>query len=262
MPALDSTQMRAQLDVSLAQGLNLLESVDSTNRWLSQHVQHCAATTPISGQSCFAEEQTIGRGRRGRQWKSVAGGDITFSMAWSLAGKGTGGALTLAAAVSVATTLESFADIAVSIKWPNDIYYKDRKLVGILAEATTGTGRIPARPFVIIGCGVNVSATTETESERIGIADTIESVDRNRLAAALLTDLAASMQRFDKDGLAGFAQQYNARDYLRGRTIVVHESDRQWRGQSDGFGEDGGLQVVDESGLRRLVHAADVTIRW
>lgn len=262
MPALDRSQMCAQLDASLARGLNLLDSVDSTNRWLSQHVRSGAVTVPISGQSCFTEEQTVGRGRRGREWKSVAGGDITFSMAWSLAGSGASGALTLAAAVSIATTLENFAAIDVSIKWPNDIYYNDRKLVGILAEATTGTGCSPARPFVIIGCGVNVSATTGVEAERVGIADILESVDRNRLAAALLTDLAASMQRFEKDGLAGFIQQYNARDYLRRRSIVVHESDRQWRGQSDGIGNDGGLQVIDESGLRHLVHAADVTIRW
>ncbi len=260
--ALDRSQMCAELDVSLAQGLNLLDSVDSTNRWLSEHVQRLSTDTPFNGHSCFTEEQTSGRGRRGRVWKSVAGGDITFSMAWAPAQVDLGGALTLVAAVSLVTTIERFAGVDLSIKWPNDIYYRDRKLVGILAEATSGSGRTPARPFVIIGCGVNVSKTAGTDAVRIGLMDIIDSVDRNRLAANLLRDLAANMRRFDKEGFAGFIDQYSERDYLLGRRIVIHESRRKWHGQYVGIAADGGLQVDDDTGLRRRVHAADVTIRW
>jgi len=259
---LDPEKISSGLPYGLAAGLHVFDQVDSTNLWLMDHLRGLPSEVSIRGRSCFTDEQTKGRGRRGRVWKSIAGDDITFSMAWSYTETDPAGALTLATAVSVAETLEGYCKQRLSIKWPNDIYCHDRKLVGILAEATGRPGVPRTATLVVIGVGVNLGQSGSTDLNRIGLLDLISSVDRNELAAKLLSDLAKSMEKFEQVGLAGFTQAYNERDYLRNRSVIVRQQDGIWTGTAIGLADDGALNILDESDTKRQVHAADVTIRW
>lgn len=272
--ALDSGKIKSLLDPKLARGLNLLDSVGSTNLWLLKHIGCEDNNLPVSGQSCITEEQTMGRGRRGRVWTSVKGGDITFSIAWSVQRTRLSGALPLAVAVKVAEILENYAAIKLSIKWPNDIYFGDQKLVGILSESVSAAAPGPNASIVVVGVGVNIVEASANGHGRIGLQELIDNldidrqagskmpVDRNRVFAALLTGLAECLDTFDRDGFKSFIDRYNARDYLVGKNIVVKEQQQEWYATSSGLAIDGGLVVDDESGRRRVLHAADVTIRW
>lgn len=262
---LDPNEICSTLEPWLASGLHVFDSIGSTNLWLANHVRSLPDVEQICGQSCFTDEQTQGRGRRGRVWKSIAGNDITFSMAWSFAATDALGALTLATAVTVATSLETVCGQPLSIKWPNDIYCMDRKLVGILAEASSGAGHSSAGPIVVIGVGVNLGSddSSSVSVNRIGLLELVSSpLDRNRLAAQLLTDLSQSMQKFEQTGLAGFKNAYNERNYLQDRPVTVQQADRSWTGTAAGLADDGALNIDDDAGVRRQVYAADVTVRW
>ena len=94
-----------------------------------------------------AERQTAGRGRMGRVWQSHPGDSLTFSLSLPLAPKDWSG-LSLAVGLSLAESLHP----GVGLKWPNDLWFQDRKLGGILVEAASMGGRSQ----VVVGVGLNI----------------------------------------------------------------------------------------------------------
>src|SRR5262249_35812357 len=103
----------------------------------------------------IADEQTSGRGRRGRAWFSPPGSGLYVSIVLSPAGarRDPGRAtmlLTLMAGVALVEGVEAATGLCADVKWPNDLYIARRKLAGILAEA--------GERDVVLGYGINVSA--------------------------------------------------------------------------------------------------------
>ena len=111
--------------------LELHQQMESTNGYL-------LAQPPgelSSGHICLAEEQTEGRGRRGRSWVSPFGSSIYLSIFWSYpSGPAHLSALSLAAGVAVVDGLKALGVAQVGLKWPNDILWDGRKLAGLLLE--------------------------------------------------------------------------------------------------------------------------------
>ncbi|MGL5974056.1 MAG: biotin--[acetyl-CoA-carboxylase] ligase, partial [Aeromonas sobria] len=110
--------------------------IDSTNQYLLERVSRLQ-----SGESCLAECQTAGRGRRGKPWVSPFGCQLILSMYWRLEqGMAAAMGLSLAVGVAVVQALESLGYQGVELKWPNDLYYQGRKLAGILVEMSGSAG--------------------------------------------------------------------------------------------------------------------------
>ena len=110
--------------------------IDSTNQYLLERVNQLS-----SGESCLAECQTAGRGRRGKPWVSPFGCQLILSMYWRLEqGMAAAMGLSLAVGVAVVQALESLGYPGVELKWPNDLYYQGRKLAGILVEMSGSAG--------------------------------------------------------------------------------------------------------------------------
>ena len=104
---------------------------------------------------CFAEHQSAGKGRRGRQWVSPFGSNIYMSILWRFQQDGiacTAG-LSLAVGVAVIRALKTYGFNEVGLKWPNDIYCQGKKLGGILIEVS---GEADGPCAVIIGLGLNL----------------------------------------------------------------------------------------------------------
>ena len=99
-----------------------------------------------------ADMQTAGRGRQGRHWASPPGAGLYVSIVLRPA-EHVAGLLTLAAGVAVADGLGEATGLAVSLKWPNDVYVAGRKLAGILAEAGTSAAGLS---YVVLGMGINL----------------------------------------------------------------------------------------------------------
>ena len=229
-----------------------LATVGSTN--------DVAASLP-EGSVVVAEQQTAGRGRRGRAWFSPPGSGLYVSAVLAPA-RATEparavGLLTLAAGVAIAEAIQDAAALRVDVKWPNDLYVGTRKLGGILAEATTSGGAPVDR--VVVGFGVNVVAAayppdvadraTSLEQETGG-----RPVDRERLLHA---SLAALAKRYD-DLLVGrfddILHAWRARaPSAAGARVTWLSASGPVDGLTAGVDGAGALQIRIDDRLERIV---------
>jgi BirA family transcriptional regulator, biotin operon repressor / biotin---[acetyl-CoA-carboxylase] ligase len=130
-----------------------LTSVDSTNNFAFAEVQ---AGLAGHGAVYFAEKQTSGRGQRGKTWTSTSGENIIMSVVLEPKTIKVKSQFLLSMAVSVAchSLLRLYAPNDLSIKWPNDIYWKEKKLGGILIESKVQGSNLL---FSIVGIGININ---------------------------------------------------------------------------------------------------------
>ena len=128
--------------------------VDSTNKTIKkiyENVEH------PSGSIVIADFQTAGRGQAGNSWESEAGKNLTFSIFFKPSCIPSNMAFVISEMISlcVKRTLDKYIP-DVTVKWPNDIYFKDKKLAGILIENSIQQGKISQS---IAGIGININQT-------------------------------------------------------------------------------------------------------
>jgi BirA family biotin operon repressor/biotin-[acetyl-CoA-carboxylase] ligase len=215
-------------------------------------------------EALLVEGQSGGRGRRGREWRSPLASNLYLSLARRYAGGlARLGGLSLAAGVAVAEALHSL-DVAVQLKWPNDLVVEDRKLGGLLVEGG-GEHAGPAR--AVVGLGLNVcmpQASARSIDQPWTDLATIApaaAASRNALAATVLSWLLPALEQFDRDGLAPFRERYAAFDVLRDREIAVLGAGDSMQGVALGLADDGGLRLQLPNGEVRIVHAGEVSVR-
>ena len=133
-----------------------LESIRSTNTYLAQNAEGA-----VHGTVVYADCQTAGRGQRGNSWESADFKNITMSMLLRPANVKPSCQFWLSEAVALAVvhTLDRYIDNGVSIKWPNDIYWNDRKICGILVEHSLSGGKID---HTIAGIGLTRLAALDS----------------------------------------------------------------------------------------------------
>lgn len=132
-----------------------IRQTDSTNTWLKKRLLQGEPTE--DGFTVYTDFQTAGRGQQGNGWESEAGANLLFSSVFFLPDLPVQHQFRLSQMVSLAI-VESLQDKVsdLSIKWPNDIYWKDKKLAGILIENTISSGLLTQS---IVGVGLNVNQT-------------------------------------------------------------------------------------------------------
>ena len=259
--------------------IDVRKSVSSTNTVLRE----LAVKGAPEGYVLVAEEQTAGKGRLGRDFHSPGGHGIYFSLllrpgsgASSRSGTQGGGAsglggtqggvelITSAAAVAVAGAIEAVLGIRVGIKWVNDLFIGDRKVCGILTEATfdmeTGTA-----DSAVLGIGVNIS---EPES---GYPDAIRSIAapllqskagfggvRSRLIAAVLDSIWGYYQN-----LAGkeFLDEYRDRSVVLGRRIYVISGGEATPARALEIDDECRLKVRYDDGVVATLGSGEVSVK-
>ncbi len=122
------------------------EIIDSTNTYLKQNYKNLDNFTFVS-----ADFQSAGRGRNNRNWKSEKGENLLFSLL--IKDESLIKEFKSLSIISALSVIEAINLDNLSIKWPNDVYYKDNKLVGILLESVS-TDKLDC---LIIGIGINVN---------------------------------------------------------------------------------------------------------
>jgi BirA family biotin operon repressor/biotin-[acetyl-CoA-carboxylase] ligase len=206
-----------------------------------------------------AEEQTAGRGRRGRRWHSARGAAATFSVAHlsrrplrELAG------LSLVAGVAAAQALRVLGARETRLKWPNDLVVGEDKLGGILVETrTTRAGML-----VVIGIGINCRDDAKLAARvRRGVTSLerwMAVPQRSRVIAAVAGKLVPALERFEAAGLEPTRREWEALDALAGRRLRVRLANgRVLSGVASGLAEDGALRLLTTRGIR-AVHSARV----
>ena len=214
---------------------------------------HAAKTAANAGLVVLAEEQTSGRGRRGRVWMAPPRASILMSVVlFPPAPLSDPAALVTLAAVAVASAVEPFARTRIGIKWPNDLYASSRKLGGILVERTLGT---------VIGIGLNVNvAPPDTGDVSAGCLDDLagEITDRTAVALAILRELESRYQTLIEDGLSGLVDEWRRRATLIGETVVVDTAQTQHRGTLVAADPLDGLALRLETGSALTLAPGDV----
>lgn len=195
-----------------------------------------------------AEEQTSGRGRRGDAWQSSAGAGIWMSLV--LDAERAFPQLPLVVGVACARAIDRALDVAepmVMVKWPNDLVVADRKIGGILCEASPRA--------VVVGVGINVGvpeagfhpdfARSATALEVVGA----KAIVRNELAGGIVTEILSVT-----GGPAPFETvraELERRDALLGRAVATEE---HGEGVARGIDTDGSLRLeLPEGGMRSVV---------
>ena len=136
-----------------AKNILVIDSTDSTNNYAMALIQKGIA---IDGNAVFAMEQTNGRGRRGREWKSKKGDNIILSISLQMQWLPILQQFHLSVAVALGCfdLLSKYAPGKVSVKWPNDLFINDTKAGGVLIENTIkGT----LWQWAVIGVGLNIN---------------------------------------------------------------------------------------------------------
>jgi BirA family biotin operon repressor/biotin-[acetyl-CoA-carboxylase] ligase len=262
---LEASRIRKALPAAVAGRLRHATTVWSTG---STNADLLAQTDLPTGRFDFlaAEFQSAGRGRRTRSWIAPPGGAICLSLSWSFTSLPTAiGALSLAVGVCVLRAFERSGIAGVELKWPNDLVASGAKLGGILAELRAEAAG-PA--FVVIGIGLNVALGASvleriqaTGTQATDLTALMAAVpDRNTLIAALLTELVAGLQQFQRQGFDAFATEWRAADALVGKPVRVNVDGSSVSGHARGIDIDGALCVQTREGLQRFL-TGDASVR-
>lgn len=208
-----------------------VNEIDSTNTFLKNtHILFPDHSVLI------ADKQTNGRGRFERVWES--NDDICFSIIFK---KHFNNQLIAPLAIELA-----LIDLGISstIKWPNDIYYDNKKLCGILIEDIYEEGFLAS----IVGIGINMNSKKEFNA--IGIKD-IKNIDKKRLISAIL-DSYQKVLLMDNDKII---EEYVKHSMVIGKNIVYQGIEYQALGITHE-----GYLVLNHNGIRQVVQCDEITL--
>lgn len=242
--------------------------IDSTNQHLLSRVDALE-----SGATCIAEYQSQGRGRRGRQWVSPFGANLYLSMYWRLeAGMAATVGLSLVVGVAVVEALESLGVEGVKLKWPNDLYYQDKKLAGILVELS---GQAGGAAHLVIGMGMNIAMSQQTtgiDQPWVSLTELLQEqqnqplclerggVDRNQLCAAFITAWQNALQDYEQYGMHEFVARWNRIDNFLNRPIKLIMGNREISGVARGINEQGAVLIETEQGIEAHI-GGEISLR-
>jgi len=226
--------------------VEVLPEVDSSNTELMRRAR-AGQTEPTL---LVAERQSAGRGRLGRPWQSDIGDSLTFSLSLPFAPRDWSG-LSLAVGLSLAESLHP----EIGLKWPNDLWWRERKLGGILIEAATAGGHSQ----LVVGIGINIRppGAEGLSTPPAALTELWPEASAGAALSRLARPLVQTLLDFERTGFAPLQARYDARDVLRGRE--VHTSEGQ-RGLALGVGAGGALRLQQASGVHE-VHSSEISVR-
>ena len=233
----------------------LLPSTNAAGRgWIDYADREEVGVEPLS---ICALEQTEGRGRRERVWRSPRGG-LYMTFVWKVPPGTSLAHVPLAAAVWAAEACTKAFGLAVALKWPNDLICGGKKLGGILTEAKTRGEDTHAA----VGFGINVFENAVTEAEAGATSAQRESAGRPSIASVFL-ELCGEFDRYlDNPASATAVSEWSRRTVHRaGDPIRVsldpEGSEPPVEGTFGGLTEEGFLRLKTEAG-ERVVTSGEV----
>lgn len=266
-------RLMADSDVLSAEGIRLhlaehysdreiviCKCVDSTNMEVKRRALEGAA----EGLVVLAEEQTAGRGRRGRSFFSPSGSGIYMSVLFRPTPEKSHDVvlITTAASVAVCRAIRRVLGVEPEIKWVNDVYLGDRKICGILTEAVSDfeSGRIDT---VVVGIGINyhvpeVGFPEELKATAGTVCPENGGIPRNTLAASVIQELYELYE--------GLSDKTYMEDYRRWSNVLGKEvrftSGTEWEyGMAVDIDDNGGLIVEQKDGKRQILRTGEITLR-
>ena len=229
-----------------------LAVVDSTNTYCKERLDMLD-----DGVLVYADIQTAGRGRLGRSWLSRKGNFFGSLVMKKLANPFLG---TMVVSLGALDAIKNLApELPVWLKWPNDLYYEDSKLAGILSETVQQPDNSRA---IIAGIGVNLTLSAEDKSVIGKPAAAIGNDKINPEKFAL--ELAKCAEMYYIMGIACSEKLFDLwrkRNDLVGMELVLDlGGDRSVSGKAVGIAADGGLILAAADGTEKTYYCGDVSV--
>lgn len=258
---LTAEELKSRLHTKwMGQSCVFLESVGSTNNYAKKIAEEGA----VSGTLVVTEEQTSGKGRRGRSWSAFKGSNVMMTLLLRPQIKpGHASRLTLLMAMAVARGIRKVTGLEVGIKWPNDVVVNKKKVCGILTEMNTEVDYIN---YVVIGTGINVNQEEFPEEISQTAGSLIQAlgkkVSRSELAAAVIGEMEEIYEIFlGTEDMSVLRGEYNKICVNCGHQIRVLEPGNEYTGTTEGINENGELVVRKDNGEVVCVYAGEVSVR-
>ena len=240
----------------LTESVEVFQSIESTNSYLLTQ-----SFEPNRARVCMAESQTSGRGRRGNNWQSTPYKNIMLSVSWSFDHwPATITGLGLAVGLVIAEYLNNQLGVKAKIKWPNDILVDNHKIGGILVDVS---GESSGCCNVVIGLGLNVNQenwSSEVAYQWVDLASLGVAIERNELAADLISVLVAMLSRYEEAGFTPMTERWNVMNGYAGQIVRVGTGSQAFVGRMQGVDENGAL-LIDVGGEIKRVDDSSLSVR-
>ena len=223
----------------IGRAFTILKTVDSTNNYAMAQVH---AGLAKHGNTYFALEQTAGKGQRGKTWLASAGENILMSVVFE-AGSLLSAQFLFSVAISLGCydVIKAYAGEDTTIKWPNDIYWRDRKAGGILIEPMVKGN---TWQFAVAGIGLNINQTNfpGNVTNPVSLKQiTGRSFDVIVLAKELCGYLENRFSRFQNTGNTDLLEEYNAVLFKRNAHVTLKQQNRFFKTLIKGVNSQGNL---------------------
>lgn len=222
-----------------------LQSVDSTNNYARKLLHEGLAR---HGLAIFAHEQVQGKGRRGKTWVAEKDANIILSTIINPAPLRIAQQFQLNACVAVGVHkfFSEYAGIDTRIKWPNDLYWQDRKAGGILIESVVGTGSPESDrwQWAIVGTGININQTLFASRLRNPVSlkqITGKHYDPLFMAKELCAVFEKFFLQLKEKGFENIYTQYLNILYKKNETVKLRKKNRVFEAEIIGVSRKGKL---------------------
>lgn len=224
-----------------------LEEVDSTNNFLREH----SSSLPCRITLATAEYQTAGRGATGG-WESEEGQNLVFSLLIHpvMVPAPAMFVLSEALALAISSVLEHYC-AGIQIKWPNDIYCGDRKMVGMLIENDL-LGKTVKNSVMGVGVNVNQTLFTSDAPNPCSLAQVLGySVNRTEVLKNIVEAFSAYYNKVERGAYDDIHQEYIGKLYRKGEWCAYSDDDGDFKAILRTVEPDGHLVLEDETGTKR-----------
>ena len=229
-----------------------LQSVDSTNNYALAKIHEGMA---YHGDCFFTHEQTMGKGQRGKIWTAEPSSNILLSIILKPQFLRVFQQFQLSACVAVAACrfISKYAGNGVTIKWPNDVYWKDKKIGGILIESIIGSEgpEINKWKWAVVGIGININQTKYPGDlpNPVSLKQiTGERYDVIQLAKELCASVDWFYNNLKNDGFKPVLDQYNDLLYKKNETVKFKKDNRTFEATVKAVNLSG--QLITQHGIK------------
>jgi BirA family transcriptional regulator, biotin operon repressor / biotin---[acetyl-CoA-carboxylase] ligase len=240
------------------------DTIDSTN----SEVERLLANGEAGPFAVISNQQSNGRGRLGRKWYSPTSGNIHISVGFrpnvNLIKLRT---FTLWQGVCIAELLRSFsANKSISLKWPNDLVVNEKKIAGMLTEASINSEEVRT---LIFGIGINLNSSSKhfpksLSDNSTSLKDLTGHKQRtHELSAQLIKTILSSYKQCADNNNKELFVKWGKLDALSQRNIEVSNGKEIIKGKAVGIDNDGSLKIKSRNGRIRLVQSGEVSVcKW
>lgn len=238
--------------------ITLFSEINSTNT-------ECFRLLKLGAKPPFiitAEQQTAGKGRRGRPWFSPYGQNIYYSLLIPLDGSHVIEGLSLTVGLAILNTLKAIGLKQIGLKWPNDILLNNKKICGILLELH---GEPSGECHVVIGIGINVNMPYAQEEaidqpwtsiyQEVG-----DIIDRNELLISLSNSLQHYLRIHCLQGFKALKDEWQNNNLWQNKEVKLIQGETSIIGKMLGIDETGALKLLINNEIQYF-NAGEVSLR-